>query len=1252
MNSDFQHSTIHTLFPPAGPGQAARTVPAERPDGRSALARFLDNFLQERNIQWVLVAGVIILLGSTLMLVVTHWQSYTPIWKYLIMLGYTGVIYGAGVWSYGVLGLRKTGTVLMALTVLLLPVMFLALHWVQLPAASNSIGAGAAESPTLSSPTLAWRGTNLMLLLGTMAFTCHAASHIFKQFLRKSQPTFLASYLILCVAGTIAPLLPAMLAPWGALLLWGVFGVGTIKINRHLFWLIEDHSAPRIFGFFPIALLGAQFLGVFAIHFAGHVPLEWMGFGSVLVAVPILLTADAVARVFQQRTGNIVRPLPLSIVAPLLSGLVLCVVGICLSASGLMALRSPFALTPTAALVAAMMFVVARRTGKQAFVWAMLAALVLAYNFSPVYFQDLAVQAVRTGAHAVREAQLPYAFYGLTYLPLLALFGAWSAVAARRNDQVFAAPIRRFSVALAGVLLAVSLGHVKAMLPVASVMVLVFGAYTVCFRRPWLSIPAVTAFLIASYGLTPFCSQVLALSLDPTTTLACMSVASVILLGAGRSIDRRIQMLAAAPELPGGMEWAKAAVCETASACAAVFVALDWLGTYVDVRAMAGHVPVNAAGIIAACVVTGLFVAHALRWRQPVLGASAMVFGYTAAVTIALRAGVGFGTVSSLATLMLLVQWLIDYRFQIANGGRLADVFGAVNRAFCTAGLLLALVAHLPFAIADMLCIPQILPGLAAIEPWWVCRILAAVWSFDLARRTENRGFAALGCLATLALPGAAWMHSFGDAGWRWLPAVWATTACAGVPIVAYWKRCVADSGSARAVAEPIEGATLFVSGLIGTVTLFVFTGPMAVAGALSLAGLFGLASVGQRPLARSLGLALLNWHLVALAIVIIGPIELVTVLDLATWKALAVYVPVALFSAASLLVCQWTSTKYMHATVASVHRASLRVVAFASLFGTLWLSAPTAAELLFATVSFSLLTAAELYAACRNGSESRVWSAEVIVAAAVGFLAWHGVIHFGHGLSMFALLGAGVAAWLFSRWTAPIGAVAIMSRPLERTGMTLPAVTVALGVLRHAFVAHPMWLGMNSLALLLAAGFYFWHGVERRARGSFVAAAVILDIALALLWRDLQWTDPQFYLIPIGLTILALVRLLNSEIPRSLHAPLNYLGALVILVSPTFHIVAGSWLHLFTLMLLSVLVVLGAIGFRVRALMYTGTAFLVADLAAMVVRGSVDDPNLLWIAGVALGAGVVALGAIAERNREALLQRLRVVSATLQAWE
>ena len=164
--------------------------------------------------------------------------------------------------------------------------------------------------------------------------------------------------------------------------------------------------------------------------------------------------------------------------------------------------------------------------------------------------------------------------------------------------------------------------------------------------------------------------------------------------------------------------------------------------------------------------------------------------------------------------------------------------------------------------------------------------------------------------------------------------------------------------------------------------------------------------------------------------------------------------------------------------------------------------------------------------------------------------------------------------------------------------------------------------------------------------------SGLILNVALVLLWRELAWDDPQFFMIPVGISLLALVQLLKAEIPERFHDPLRYLGALVILISPTFHIVGGSWLHLFSLMVVSVGVMLVAMGLRVRALIYAGTAFLVADLVAMVVRGSIDNPNVLWLAGLALGAALIALGAVCERNRATLVARICLLTEPLKQWK
>jgi hypothetical protein len=334
------------------------------------------------------------------------------------------------------------------------------------------------------------------------------------------------------------------------------------------------------------------------------------------------------------------------------------------------------------------------------------------------------------------------------------------------------------------------------------------------------------------------------------------------------------------------------------------------------------------------------------------------------------------------------------------------------------------------------------------------------------------------------------------------------------------------------------------------------------------------------------------------------------------------------------------------------MQRALLRLLVGAAVIHTLSLPSLGAANVVLATAAFACVVLAELWAACLVQREERVWAAEALAATAAAYFAYFRVVTFGRGTSMFALLGIGALLWLAGQWAARRRVTAVLTRPLALTGMWMPLAAVGIGVGRHLLGAPRPWLGANSLALLLAAGFYFWRGLERRRSPLLLLSAVILNVALLLLWRELAWSDPQFYLVPLGISILALVQVFRDEIPAPAVDPLRYLGALVILVSPTFHIVEGSWVHLLTLMVASVAVVLVSIGLRVRVLMYTGTAFLVADLAAMVVRGSIDNPSVLWVAGLALGAAVVALGAACERHREALLQRMRVLAEALKQWD
>jgi hypothetical protein len=126
---------------------------------------------------------------------------------------------------------------------------------------------------------------------------------------------------------------------------------------------------------------------------------------------------------------------------------------------------------------------------------------------------------------------------------------------------------------------------------------------------------------------------------------------------------------------------------------------------------------------------------------------------------------------------------------------------------------------------------------------------------------------------------------------------------------------------------------------------------------------------------------------------------------------------------------------------------------------------------------------------------------------------------------------------------------------------------------------------------------------------------------------------------------------MMQKELPAAAHSPLHYIGLLTVLCSPLPEVIGGSWIHIFALMVLSVGVILASIGLRMRSLMYAGTAFLLTDLVAMVIRSTVNNANLLWICGVVLGIGVITLAAFCENHREKLLARIRFLSAELATW-
>jgi hypothetical protein len=107
----------------------------------------------------------------------------------------------------------------------------------------------------------------------------------------------------------------------------------------------------------------------------------------------------------------------------------------------------------------------------------------------------------------------------------------------------------------------------------------------------------------------------------------------------------------------------------------------------------------------------------------------------------------------------------------------------------------------------------------------------------------------------------------------------------------------------------------------------------------------------------------------------------------------------------------------------------------------------------------------------------------------------------------------------------------------------------------------------------------------------------------------------------------------------------------LTILVSPVYGMIAHeSWWHMLSLLVLSVFVVFLSIGLRVKLPMYSGVAFLFADLLAMLIRSAVEL-EMLWVSGLGVGIAVIGVAALCEVYRERILSRVRMLSVELATW-
>ncbi|MCM2370550.1 hypothetical protein [Aporhodopirellula aestuarii] len=1193
---------------------------------RSFLERFLDAFLQESSIKWMLVIGAAIISASSLMLVTRQWNTWPVSLKYFAILSYTAGTYAVAEYCGRRLRLDATSQVLRFLTVVLIPIGFLALSWL------------FDDSVTATDSAV-----SLLLLIPATGFMLFACDRIFSHWLHGRQHTFVASFVLLCLAGA----LPEIGSTWLAVLLssgfWLVMTFGVVKVNRHVFWLAEENRYPRIFGFLPIALLGSLFIVLVVAKTHAVIPVHWIGFGCVMLASTVLMTTQTIADVFRKRTGDLLHPLPWSIVAPLLVGLLLTATGVLFSFAGFSFSGSATrAVVPTTLVAAVLLFVIARDTRHSGFVWAGLVLVTIAYQSCPTLFGEL-IQTIKSGAaSAINEERLPVAFYGLTYTPLLAAFAILSRYFKQRDRSEFAVPLRHFVTGLSLLLAALSVTNLKAAFLVGVVSVIGFVFQSVVFGDRRLILAALGTLIMTVAVAVPFIEAMDYAQIDSRWSLASLAGLGLLLSVVPR-LDAMLSSRCFDQREP--VRWFR-----TCGEIITLLISVLWL--VMQFANVSRHLIPNLGQIdysVLMLVLASLSVLT-LRSRQYAIGAWTWLLVLVAVLMEVdslsihgpdLLAGstilCGCLSLSILFGLKRVGVPISPTRF--VAYGRWGD------EAKCPtplAAMLLPLADLTLFFFGMSVCfvyLPLLLWSTAMLDltvllPGWALVVVLSGIAVFLFRHDITTSIAMFFAPIVVGVGAGTLVPSF--LTYDNLPLAYGV-ASAGLLMVVH--RRFATTGSR------LLGVCSIWPVAIATLGMVYFSPMILVASAVAMSTLLFVYRHGVD-----------DWETRRTHLAILASVQfIVSVSMLSGFRGFVFQLPVDPLLASA---CTWMTAASVVALVlfeisgnvldaVKIRRWSLVLRGVALVFFGVCLVSDGFSLLERALVISSLIVAAfyECFVAVRRQNEAHVVGVFAIVVLTISWFHWHHEIPVPHQwLRLLTVSAAGVLMVLARRWTNH-PSLGILVRGSWLAGLSLPLVVTLWSVLGSAHGP------LELLIVFAAATLWFVYGRLYEQRSYVIGSAVMLNIGLSSLFASWLMTDPQAYLIPLGLTVIGLVELLRKDIPVHAHDPLRYLGALTILVSPCFEILGGSWFHLLSLMILSVLVILIAIGLRLRALIHVGTAFLCVDLVAMVVRSSIDHPGMLWATGLVLGASVIAIAATCEHHREGLLSRIRIMSDELATW-
>jgi hypothetical protein len=314
----------------------------------------------------------------------------------------------------------------------------------------------------------------------------------------------------------------------------------------------------------------------------------------------------------------------------------------------------------------------------------------------------------------------------------------------------------------------------------------------------------------------------------------------------------------------------------------------------------------------------------------------------------------------------------------------------------------------------------------------------------------------------------------------------------------------------------------------------------------------------------------------------------------------------------------------------------------------------PTAvrADYVGGAVLILLLTAGYLVAAAWERRPFLVFLAEACIAGFCLYLrVTHPWIYRTHVFRRFwplILVGVSYGATILEQLLQRLRVDRIYLGPLRYTGLILP-IGPLVGVWFRPAIDNTLITTVGAIS-----GFYAMVAYLHRSTFFAYVSTAIANATMIAWAQRLGWAftvHPQIFLWPVGLSLLGIAHVQRRTMPPAAVRALRGIGACIIygsMATAVFTDVAHQNLEMILLAIIAVAGIAAGIGLRIRAFLYAGFGFLIFDVGYMVFRAGREDTWVWWMAGIALGVGVLLAFALFEKRKKDVERWVN----TLRTWD